>query len=47
MSNKNEIINYDFVNLYPSSNKDWTKDKKFMAELKKQERKTETTVPSK
>lgn len=34
-----KIINLDFLSLYPTHMKDWTKDKKFMAEMKRQERK--------
>jgi len=29
------IIDMDFASLYPNSMKDWTKDTKFMAELKR------------
>lgn len=37
--NKYNVPNFDFATLYPNVIKDWTKDEKFMAELKEIARK--------
>jgi hypothetical protein len=39
MERKVITVNIDYVSLYPSAIKDWTKDEKFMAEMNEIKRK--------